>query len=336
MKKNKNLFISIILVFLPLIIKYTGMDTHIVQIYNEYQLTRVEQITIDQENLFGNTESNINNYGIVAENHEDIYYIEDLHLYRMDKDLTNEEVILDQPTNWGKDTLNVVDDWIFYRQGNKINRIKIGSSKIETIFRGYPIQMQVIGNDIFFINLSDDEQLYKMDVNGQNRQVLHAYKTHDIAIYKNKIYYSYQEDKQDFLGVMNTDGTGKQLLTNLITRYMVADEDYIYYIDHEEGISRLELNTNRIEKLSKDRVGKFLKDDQFIFYTLSEFDEDSPWRYKGLYRMDFDGSNVLIIDDQHYLDDPGIGITEDWIFYVAMDEKNPPELKILSKNGETP
>ena len=27
---------------------------------------------------------------------------------------------------------------------------------------------------------------------------------YDIAIYKNKIYYSYQEDKQDFLGVMNT------------------------------------------------------------------------------------------------------------------------------------
>ena len=27
--------------------------------------------------------------------------------------------------------------------------------------------------------------------------------------------------------------------------------------------------------MSKDRVGKFLKDDQFIFYTLSELDEDS-------------------------------------------------------------
>ncbi|MGB4440446.1 MAG: DUF5050 domain-containing protein [Sedimentibacter sp.] len=74
---------------------------------------------MENEFAVGNTEGNINNYGLVAETDESIYYANDIKLYKSDKDLKNETVLVDHPENLGKDTLNIVEDWIFYRQGDK-------------------------------------------------------------------------------------------------------------------------------------------------------------------------------------------------------------------------
>lgn len=87
------------------------------------QLDQSKLITLDEDDLYldGNTESNINNYGLVAETNDSIFYLdmEKNSLCRTDKDLNHQIVIFDQDAEKGKDTINVVGDWVFFRQGEE-------------------------------------------------------------------------------------------------------------------------------------------------------------------------------------------------------------------------
>lgn len=336
MKLNKNkckyILISLILL-LGIITLNSGIIRKIDQKYEKYQLNQIENIVIENIALDGNNESNINNYGLVAETKDLIFYTQETYLYRTDKDFRNQVVLINQGDGKGKDTINVVDDWIFFRQGKEIKRMKNDGSKIDRIFKGYSLHMHVVGNWIYLINLNDNSKIYKMDVNGQNRDILCDKEVNDMAIYDNKIYYSYKYNKESYLEVMNTDGTGKQLLANIKTRNMVVDKGYIYYLnDVDEKLYRIELENNSIEELSDNKILKFCKDDNWIFFTLKA-PKDSAWRFKGLYRMDIDGSNVLALDSENYLDEVGIGITEEWVFYVSTNGTNHPILKRIKKDG---
>lgn len=154
-----------------------------------------------------------------------------------------------------------------------------------------------------------------------------------MAIYNGKIYYSYENRGDAYFQVMNIDGTGKQFLCNIKTRNMIVDEEYIYYLDDvEEILYRMSLKDKSIEKLSNEQILKFIKDDDWIFYTLKD-PNNSDWRYKGLFRMNSDGSNVLALDSENYLDESGFGITDDFVFYVSTNGKVLPSLKIINKDG---
>lgn len=97
----------------------------------------------------------------------------------------------------------------------------------------------------------DDSKICRIDVNGQNKQVLSDKRINDMAIYNGKIYYNYEYEDDGYLEVMNIDGTGKQFLTNIKTRNMIVDEEYVYYIDDaEEILYRVSLKDKLKEKLS--------------------------------------------------------------------------------------
>lgn len=293
-----------------------------------------EQINIKNENLIGNTEGNINNYGMVAETEDSIYYVKDYKIYKSDKDLKNEVIIFDERANFGKDTINVVEDWLFYREGKEIIRMKADGTNYEIIYIGYSIHMQVVGNWIYFISLDNDRKICKIDVNGQNKQFLSDKNIEDMAVYDGKIYYSYNNKDDGFLEVMNIDGTDKQFLSNIRTRNMIVGKEYIYYLDDvEEILYRMNLKDKTKEQLSNRQILKFIKDYNFIYYTLKAPD-NSDWMFKGLYRMDVDGSNVVALDDVIYLDEVGMGATEDYIFYVATDGKEKPSLRVIRKDYE--
>lgn len=300
---------------------------------NSTPIVNVEQINIEDEFTLGNTEGNINNYGLVAETAESIYYTNDTKIYKTDKDLKNEMILIDQPENLGKDTINVVEGWIFYRQGKEIRRARTDGTNIETIYRGYSLHMQVMGNWIYFISLGDDSKMCKIDVNGQNKEFLRSEGIDDMDVYDGKIYYSYENQDGVYLEAINIDRTGLQRLANIKTRNMIVDEEYVYYLDDvEEILYRMSLKDKSIEKLSDEQILKFIKDDDWIFYTLKD-PNNSDWSYKGLLRMNSDGSNVMALDSENYLDESGFGITDDFVFYVSTNSKVLPSLKIINKDG---
>ena len=258
MKIVKIIFLIILGLIASMIVKTaveSGFARDLVR-YHEYLLRYIEKISVGDSSLC-NTEGNINNYGLVAETENSLFY-----------DL---------------------------------------------------------------LSISDDMSVCRIDVNGQNKQVLSGKNVRDMAVYKDKIYYSYKSEDEGYFEAMNIDGSDKQFLSNIQTRNMIVDDEYIYYIDDvEEILYRMNINDKSIEKLSDNQILKFLKDDNQIFYTLKD---DSDWRFKGLYRMDADGSNVTAIDSECYLTETGIGVTSDYIFYVSTDGKAYPSLKIINRRN---
>lgn len=291
-----------------------------------------ELINIGNEYKIGNTEGNINNYGLVAETDDSIYYIKDFILYKSDKDLKNETVIVDKPLNNGKDTINIVDGWIFFRQGKEIKRVKTNGANLETIFKGYSLDVHVVGNLVYFISIKDDKKIICIDVNGQNKMILSEKNVDDMAICHGKIYYSYENKDGGYLKAMNLDGSDIQTIDNVKTRSMIVDENYIYYIDDsEEILYRMDMKKKTKEKLSDDKILKFIIYDNTITYTLKNPD-NSSWLYKGLFIMGADGSNVTVLDGENYLDEIGMGVTKEHVFYSSTNGKEQPSLKIIYKH----
>lgn len=332
--RNNREYIIIILIFiLAMLFLESGIIGKVERKIEQFQLKDVENITIEDNSIHGNSESNINNYGLVAETEEFVFYLDKTSIYRSDKDFNNEMLLIKEPQNKGKDSLNIVGEWVFFRQGKEIKRVKDNGENLDTIFKGYSLHMRVIGDTIYFINVSDHGKIYKMDVNGKNREVLMDKDVNDMAIYDDKIYYSYEYNEKHYLEKMNLDGSEKEFIRNIKTRSMVVDKGYIYYIgDVDEKLYRLELHGNSIELLSDKQILKFALDDNWIFYTLKS-EEESRSRFKGLYRMDTDGENILSLDSEAYLREVGIGITDDWVFYVSSNGTESPVLKRIRKDG---
>ncbi|WFA08897.1 DUF5050 domain-containing protein [Tissierella sp. Yu-01] len=333
--RNNRQYIFIILIFVVFIVILESDIIEKVSLKSEqYQLNNVKNIRIDDNYIHGNSESNINNYGLVAESEEFVFYIDETSIYRSNREFKDEVLLIKEPQNKGKDSLNIVGEWVFFRQGKEIKRMKYNGENVDRIFKGYSLHMDVIGDRVYFVNVSDDSKIYKMDVNGENREVLMDKHINDMAIYDDKIYYSYEYNEEYYLEKMSLDGSEKEFITNLKTRNMVVDGGYIYYIDDvDENLYSFDMQRNSIELLSDKQILKFAIDDSsWIFYTLKA-EENSRSRFKGLYRMDTDGENILSLDSEAYLSEVGIGITDDWIFYRSWYGNELPVLRRISKDG---
>lgn len=331
---NRQYIILILIIILSMVALESDIIGKINLMIEQYQLNNVEIITIDDNSIIGNSESNINNYGLVADTEDYIFYLDETSIYRSDKDFNNEILLIKEPQNKGKDSLNIVGEWVFFRQGKEIKRMKDNGENVDRIFKGYSLHMDVIGDRIYFINVSDDSKIYKMDVNGRNREVLNNKHINDMAIHNDKIYYSYEYNEEYYLEKMNLDGSEKEFITNIKTRNMIVEDSYIYYInDIDEKLYRFDLKESLLELLSDKQILKFAIDDNWIFYTLKAEEDNSRNRFKGLYRMDTNGENILNLDIEAYLSEVGIGITDDWVFYASWYGNDMPVLRRISKDG---
>ncbi|KDR95071.1 protein of unknown function [Peptoclostridium litorale DSM 5388] len=323
------------MVFLQTIVSDVNIIKEIGDRYESYRLSSIENIVIKDECEIGNTQSNANNYGVVAETDDYIFYANETYVYRTDKDFSRSRTLINESSGPWKDSLNIVEDWVFFQQEKEITRMKIDGSDKDRLFKGYAVDMHVIGNWIYFINYSDGGKVYRMDVNGQNKEVICDKEVSDMTVYEGCVYYSYkgEEEEQGHLEVMNIDGSEKRYIAHVNTRDMVVEDGYIYYIDYEKSnLYRMEIESGTMEKLSGEDIVGFSKDGEWIFYTLKA-PEDSTWDSKGLYKMDIDGSNVMALDFESYLDFSEIGVTKDWVFYNASNDREAPRLRRIRKDG---
>lgn len=341
MQANNRKMTYFILFFILLISILGRKSTIFEDLYDkieDFRLSRIDQIKISDTSLQGNSQSNINNHGVVAETEDFFFYVEKKTIYKNTKTFDDQTALIKRPSSEGKDSLNILEDWVFFRQGKKMKRMKIDGTSVATIFNGYSFDMRIFGNNIYFIRFSDDK-LYKMDLNGRNREVIVDKKVRNMTIYNDMIYYCYEspesekiEEKEFYLNKIKLDGSRDTLLFKVEARDIIADGEYLYYTDEDFKLFKLDLADKSIEQLSDEDIMKFVKDDKWIFYTLK--DPDDEHRSKGLYRMDLDGKNIVEVDKDSYIYEVGLGITEDWIFYLSSDDYNDSVLKRINKDGK--
>lgn len=320
--------LALAIVSVPVLFE-TGIYRDLKKSYYSYQTRNVEIIEIQDNEAYGNTVENINNYGYGAENEEYIFYVNDhLNLVRTDKDFQDKTYLIKKSGGTGVSRLNVADNWIFYSSGEALNRMRIDGTDNQTIYKmGYLMDTHIKGNRIYFINPSDKFNVYRMDVNGKNLERFLKVQASDIALYDDRLLYSYKEDDKGHVKSVNLDGEDRKVELETIARDLTRWKGYYYYIGEDFKLFRNEIGKNApAQLLVDDKVSSYIITDAGIYYSLHSDDVGYPG--EGLYRIEPDGSVKTLVSDTKRVE--GFAQVGGWILFHSSDSNFSPILKRLN------
>lgn len=297
--------------------------------YHNYRTRNIDIIEIQDENAYGNTENNTNNYGYGAEYNDYIFYIEDnLNLVRNTKDFQDKVYLIEKSGGTGISRLNIVDDWIFYSSGKTLNRMRTDGTNNETIYKmGYLQDIHIHGNYIYFIYYSDKSSVYKMDVNGHNLERFLELPVSDIAIYDNRLFYSYKNDEGGFLQSVDLEGKDRRIEIEIPVNKFIRWDDYYYFIGQSDyKLYRYEIDGGENPQLLVDgKVSSYIVTEYGIYYSLHSYDVGYPG--ESLYKIWFDGTGNTLLADTRYVEN--ISRIGNWIFFMSSDDNMYPIQKRL-------
>jgi len=330
----KNFLPIILALLIVFLIKEGDILISLINGYEEFRVSLIPEITISEFDITGNSESNINNYAVISETEDSYFYMkDDLILCRSDKAFSIEDEIINKSQGYGLGTLNVVEDWIFYRSDG-IRRMELDGSKKKLLAKGFTYDIHIVGNNIYFINVSDDWKLNKMTVNGRNKHSLFDKGISDFAIYKDRIYFSYKENETYKTISMDLEGNDiNEIYQGYFMRHLVATDESLFFINKaDDCLYRLDLATLELVQLTDDMIFSYVLDDQWVFFMKRE-NNDPEGDAQGLFRIDLDGKNILVLDENAISGDPGLSIIDEWVLYRASDEHQYPLLQRIKKDG---
>jgi hypothetical protein len=203
------------------------------------------------EEIRGNTVGNIANGGFVTMQDDWIYYSsmsDDNKLYKIRANGAGKQKLSDD----GCSFINVVGDWIYYRNNGDI----------------------CYGHG----------QLCKISTDGTVQQKLDNGNCEYINVVNNWIYYGcspseFSADGSPMLYKMRTDGTDRQKLSDTISLYVSVVGGWVYYLNND-GLNRMRTDGSDRQKLNDERCHCFNIVGEWVYYT-----------YKGLHRIRIDGSS---------------------------------------------
>lgn len=311
--------LAILLLMLPVVTESGVYANFRVSLHNR-QVQARQKLLITDYLATGNSESNINNYGYVAEYDGQLFYIEDyLNLARVSADFQGKTYLYRADSGTGTSSLNIMEGWIFYSQGKSLKRMWMDGTQNETIYDlGYLLDVHVQGNDIYFISFFDQFSVYKMDVNGQGLERFIDKSVLDIALYDNRLFYSYEEDGGGSLESVNLQGEDRRVELEVPVNSMTRLKDYFYFKGLGDDFRLYRSKVGGSEKpqvLIEEPVASHVVTEQGIYYSL-QF-HNGGHQGEDLLKVQLDGSGKTLLADTRYVE--GLSHIGDWLFFRSVD-----------------
>lgn len=249
-------------------------------------------------NKQGNTNSNLSNFGMAAQQGNWMFY-------------TNE--LRNSPSN-------------IYRA------MPDGETGLKKLKLGVPTSINVINDTIYFVSKTDNS-IYKLKVDGsEDPTAIPNATASSICVVGDWIYYveckRSTEINNGFIGGINrikTDGSNKTIIIPGPIQMLNIEDGFIYYLKGDQGTgtiyrTNIDAINNKETKLSNGNVYNIIVDNHYIYYTVSE---------DGLYKMNTDGSNkTKLINADSIL---SFNIKDSFIYYTS--PKEPSVIKKISTDG---
>ncbi len=322
-----TVLLILILVSIP-ILGEMGMFWKIKMIRHNSFVKKVEEIEFKNISKPGNSVVNTNNYGYGAEDGENIYYVEDhLNLIKADKDLKNRTYLIQKPSGSGINRLNIVDDWIYYMNGQSINRIKADGSVNEIIYKqGYLLDINIEGGWIYFINPSDKFYIYRMDLNGRGLERFLDVEASDISINEGRLYFSHEQDDKGLIESIKLDESDRRIELEDYARDIVIDGSYMYFISEDYWLYRANMDdSSATELLVGQKLSSFTITDMGIFYSLHGKEVGYPG--DGLYLIQKDGTGNQMYYETFSVE--GLTKVGKWLLFHSSEDNQNPTLKTI-------
>jgi hypothetical protein len=272
----------------------------------------------------GNSIGNVANCGLVVENLEYVFYS------------SIGEGLIKEQKNGGKktricefdaDNLNIVGDYIYCRLYNidfetpcQINhgiyKVKTDGSIIKKLNDDEAEYMNIVGNNIFYVNANDHYKPYKMKLDGTGRRKINDYPMSNINIIGDWIYFE-NHIGGAALYKMKTDGSKMTKLNDDCANRMMINVigDWIYYIAYDypqTGLYKVKTDGTQRTKLTDQDVFNVNVIGDTIYYSVIG---------DGLYEMKTSGKgkkNIIKAD----IIALGINIANGWIYYYVYDDSS--------------
>jgi len=298
--------------------------------YHNHTMRNIEPVIEGGAGEVGNTVDNTNNYGYGVETEDYFIYVEDhMNLVRTDKDFQLKDYLIQKGGGHGVSRLNVAGDWVFYSSGESYNRMRIDGTGEGAIYKqGYVMEPHIIGDWIYFINFHDNHNIYRMDLNGQNLERFIRENVSDLAVYDNRLFYSYMESDRGYVESVNMEGGDRrfEFQTDSSVRNLSRWENYWYYMDGDYRLIRTEGTDPDIYQVPIDAdVSTYIITEVGIFYSLQG--EEVGYPGDGLYRMDHFGLDKTLEADTERVE--GLACLGDWLIYHSSDNRMIPAIKMI-------
>lgn len=210
--------------------------------------------------------------------------------------------------NFGIAAIN--GDWIYYTTGlfekSELYKIRTDGTGKTKISDDYAEEINVLGDWIYYANLTDNYRVYKIKTDGTGKTKVISDKTGDINIIGDWIYYANDDDNLRLYKI-KTDGTGRVKLGDDQATFLDVINQTIYYTNVDDDFKLYKINTDGTgrEKLVDESVSRIYVADWFIYYV--DFTEN-----RNLYRVNFDGTNKTLISKESMKFPNFVG---DWVYY---------------------
>lgn len=253
------------------------------------------------------------NLGLVAADNEWIYYT-DGGLYKMSKDNLNKIKLSD---NIGFN-YTYIDNYLYYcnfEDESKLYRFNL-DTKENTKVLDESVSYYINEGYIYYTNLRD-EKIYRVNLEGHNREKIADYKLDSFIVKDNWIYGVVLDLKNGVkLYKVRTDGTGlSKISDNATFSNIFAHEDWIFYINAKDNRALYKVKMDGSENVKvTDSMGI-----ETIRYSDDSIYFIDKCRDNYLYEIDTNSSNISPVsnDRMRY-----ITIIDDWIFYTDTIHNN--------------
>lgn len=270
----------------------------------------------------GNTNSNIIDNGLFAEDSNYIYYnafSTDNKLYKMDKAGVNKIKLCDDAAY----SINVYEGYIYYVNANdnrKIYRVKVdgtGRSKLSDDCSIYYVN--ITNGYIYYID--ENYMICRTKLDGSEKTKITYDAAQFINIKNGWIYYSNAADDGKLYKI-SVNGENRTKLSDDTINTLVVEGNFIYYTAwNNDGIFKMDLNGNNKTKIYNEGLSINVSDN-YIYFSL--------WS-GGIYRMGLDGRNEVKLSEGTPMD--YINILDNSIYFADIVNKDKIELYKMNIDG---
>ena len=288
----------------------------------------------------GNTPGNISNCGYSVAKDDYIYYVapsdsmETTNIYKAKKGTTDFEKIYDG--NYDIRALNVVGNKIYFitlsydeateqedSVDNKICKMNLDGSNLEIIndneFAYDYYDMYVVNNKIYYVG--EDLNVYKMNTNGSNRELIVETGTGYLALNEKYIIYNKpNEDDTDYITyIASLNGKNERQINGSRINTPVIDNGYIYYLNDNQNIARISLDGGDEEVILNDSAYNMNLYGENIYYLNYKDEKNSDYTVC-IYKVNVNGGEPEIVKELSYYAS-FLDIVDGYIYYMDMDEE---------------
>lgn len=248
-------------------------------------------------NSKGNSDGNIINGGYAASQGNYVYYTykSGYGLYRMKKDGSGIVLLTSDMPRY----INVIGEWVYYSNlsdNGKIYKIKTDGSVKLKICDDSAKYINVENSTIYYSNQSYAGNVYRVNIDGTKRLSICKVNADYLSLDNDFLYYSDISKLGNIYRIKN-DGTNEFKINYCSSKYVLPCGNYVYYIDYygDGDIYRSKLDGTFSEKLNALSSQDDYVSSINMFENYLYFNVKNKSGYKALYKMNNDGTDKVLI-----------------------------------------